>query len=238
MRHDAVTVPDTILQAQDVIFSYPGQTEVLSEASIRLQECETVAITGPSGSGKTTLLHCLAGILQPASGKVVFLGERLDSASERTRASQRLHHFGFVFQRGELLRELTILENIALPCRLLGKNRRAANAIAEETADTLGIGDLLGRRTWQVSGGELQRAAIARAVAHRPAVVCADEPTGALDDANAEAVGQMLTALPGLYGALLLVATHNAEMADRCQRRLTLSAGRLREDSAAGRAAL
>ena len=139
---------------------------------------------GPSGSGKSTLLHCMSGVLTPDTGEVIFDGSRISSLDDASRSALRLHHFGFIFQDGQLLPELTATENVALPQIMRGVARATAHAEAVETLTQLGLGAFTERFPGQLSGGQVQRVAIARALAGPPAVVFADEPTAALDQAT------------------------------------------------------
>ena len=167
------------LRATEVSIAFGG-TPVLHEVSLAVAAGEVVAVMGPSGSGKSTLMHCLAGLLVPDSGTVELDGVALGSLSERRRSRLRLERYGFVAQFGDLVPELTLRENVELPLRLLGHGRRAAAERSAELLDRLGIAAVADARAGAASGGQVQRAAVARALAHRPAVLLADEPTGAL----------------------------------------------------------
>ncbi|MGH3258577.1 MAG: ATP-binding cassette domain-containing protein [Streptosporangiaceae bacterium] len=169
-----------LMEVRDVAKSF-GQTQALRGASLAVRPGEILAVMGPSGSGKSTLLHCLAGIFPPDSGEVWFDGRRLDTFNEAERTRLRRTTFGFVFQFGQLVPELTTADNIALPLILNRTGRKAAYSQATQWLDRLGLGDKAARRTGELSGGEAQRVAIARALAIRPRVLFADEPTGSLD---------------------------------------------------------
>ncbi len=190
---------------------------------------DTVAIMGPSGCGKTTLLHLLCGLLQPSAGEVWLDDLEVSALSDRARSRIRLERFGFVFQFGELVPELTVLENVALPMMLAGESRRAAEERAREQLDALGVGRYAVRRVGEISGGEAQRVAIARALAHKPAVVLADEPTGALDEATSEVVVTALIDPAVRRGAALVVATHDPLVADAMDRVFMLTDGMLKQ---------
>nr|WP_040561916.1 ABC transporter ATP-binding protein [Kineosphaera limosa] len=184
-----------------------------------------IAVVGRSGAGKTSLLHCLAGLRTPTAGEVTFDGASLAAMSEEDRARLRLERFGFVFQRAELLGELSLLENIALPLEMRGEPRRECARRAAELVERLDLSDCAGRRPDRVSGGQRQRAAVARAVVGRPAVVFADEPTGALDERNGRFVVDMLLQQCAHESAALVMVTHDAQWADLCDRRLTMADG-------------
>ncbi len=169
----------TIIEARDVVKSF-GQTPALRGASIAVRPGEIVAVMGPSGSGKSTLLHCLAGILPPDEGEVWFAGQRLDTLNETQRSELRRDRFGFVFQSGQLVPELTAEENVALPLLLGGTRRAAALAEARAWFGRLGLDGLGNRRSGELSGGQAQRVALARGMVARPQVLFADEPTGSL----------------------------------------------------------
>lgn len=179
---------------------------------------------GPSGSGKTTLLHCLAGLHRPNDGDISLDGQRISALSERERARYRLTHVGMVFQFGELLSELSVRENVELPLRLRGVHDDEA---VDRTLDRLGLSER--RNSWpdELSGGEVQRAAIARAVVGQPALVLADEPTGALDEDLSVTVCELLLEMTRSLRAMLVVATHDPAVAARMDRTLRLRRGKL-----------
>jgi len=218
-----VSVP--ILSATDLHFSY-GVNAALVGMSVEAHAGEAVALVGPSGSGKSTLLRCLAGLLEPASGVVSFEGENLYTLSDRRRSHIRLSRFGFVFQSSELVAELSLLENIALPVELNGHRRGEALRTATAWAERLGIAECMGRKPRRVSGGQQQRAAIARAMATSPAVVFADEPTGALDSTNRDLVLELLVDSCSAVGSLLVVVTHDPVAAARADRVIAIVDGR------------
>jgi putative ABC transport system ATP-binding protein len=201
-----------LLEARDVVKSF-GQTTALRGASVAAAQGDILAIMGPSGSGKSTLLHCLAGIFQPDRGEVWFDGQRLDTLGEDERTKLRRTAFGFVFQFGQLVPELTAADNVALPLLLNRVRRRAAYKTADAWLDRLGIGDKDANRTGELSGGEAQRVAVARALALAPKVIFADEPTGSLDSLTGEKVMDLLTGLAREAGTTVVLVTHDARVA-------------------------
>lgn len=225
----------TTLKLNDVTKNFGG-TDVLSGITLELSPGETAAIMGPSGSGKSTLLHCMSGVLLPTTGRVHFGATDLTELTDGDRSHLRLSSFGFVFQDGQLLPELTAAENIALPATLTGTSRRKARRRAVHLLDQLGLGEFADRRPGQLSGGQAQRVAIARALATEPAVIFADEPTGALDQATGHDVMQMLTTLVHQQGSTLVLVTHDAQVADWLDRRIELRDGIIHDDRQLGAA--
>jgi putative ABC transport system ATP-binding protein len=201
-----------LIEARDITKSF-GQTPALRGASVAVAGGEILAIMGPSGSGKSTLLHCLAGIFTPDRGEVWFDGSRLDTMSEADRTRLRRTAFGFVFQFGQLVPELTAADNVALPLLLNRVSRRAAYKTAGAWLDKLGLADKGGRRTGELSGGEAQRVAVARALALGPTLVFADEPTGSLDSLTGEKVMDLLVGLAREGGTTVVLVTHDARVA-------------------------
>jgi putative ABC transport system ATP-binding protein len=216
----------TVLLALDLVARY-GETTALSGMTFEGHSGESVAVVGYSGSGKSTLLRCLAGLQPPTSGTVLFEGRSIYRLSERERAAIRLRHFGFVFQSSELVGELTLLENIALPIELNGTRRRDSLRLATKWAEDLGISDAAARRPRHVSGGQRQRAAIARALATGPRVVFADEPTGALDSHNRDTVLALLLEACAAAGCLLVLVTHDPVAAKSTNRLVRMTDGRV-----------
>ncbi|MER8037632.1 ABC transporter ATP-binding protein [Streptomyces hydrogenans] len=203
---------DVILRAESVDFFY-GEQQAVSGADFSLARGEVAAIMGSSGSGKSSLLYCLAGVLPPAKGTVTFDGVALSSLPDAELSALRRERIGFVFQYGELLDELTVEENAALPLRLAGVAKDKAHAAAAQVLGRLGMGDVLRRRASKLSGGQRQRIAVARALVHQPDIVFADEPTGALDSANAAAVLEEFLRLARELDTAVVVVTHDAEVA-------------------------
>jgi putative ABC transport system ATP-binding protein len=204
-----------------------GTRAALQGVSLDVERGEVVAVVGPSGAGKSTLLHVLCGLLEPHRGWVEVDGTRITGSRRAHRDRVRRERFGFVLQFGELVPELTIRENVELPLRLRGCGAREATTRAMEQLDALGIADLGPAEVPDVSGGEMQRVAIARALVHRPDVILADEPTGALDGANAEVVLGLLLAHASEQAASVVIVTHERWLADGADRTLTLQHGRL-----------
>lgn len=199
-----------------------GHSRALAGVDLDIPAGQSLAIMGPSGSGKSTLLHCLAGILLPDTGGVDLDDISVSKLSEARRSRLRRERFGFVFQDGQLLPELPARENVALPLLLNGTSRSEALRAAEEWLERLGLSGLERRRPGEMSGGQAQRVAIARAMVHSPAVVFADEPTGALDQATGHEVMQILTTTTAMAGATLVVVTHDAKVAEWCSRLVEL----------------
>jgi len=228
MNSPVVTRPH-LIEARDVVKSF-GQTPALRGASMTVSPGEILAIMGPSGSGKSTLLHCLAGIFAPDHGEVWFNGQRLDTLGEDERTKLRRTAFGFVFQFGQLVPELTTADNVALPLLLNRMRRHAAYTTAEAWLDRLGIGDKIANRTGELSGGEAQRVAVARALALAPTVIFADEPTGSLDSLTGEKVMDLLTGLARQQDATVVVVTHDARVASYADRVVMVRDGHVSAD--------
>jgi putative ABC transport system ATP-binding protein len=216
----------SLLEARELFRAF-GNTPALQGASLSVGQGEVLAVMGPSGSGKSTLLHCLAGIYTPDRGEVWFDGRRVDTLDDNRRTEMRRTDFGFVFQFGQLVPELTALDNVALPL-LLGKVRRKQ---AYETARSwlvrLGLEELGERRTGELSGGQAQRVAIGRALATRPKVLFADEPTGALDSLTGEKVMDLLVSTARQEGTTVVVVTHDARVAACADREVMVRDGRV-----------
>lgn len=218
-----------ILSLTDITKDFGGGP-VLAGISLDIEPGELVAVMGPSGSGKSTLLHCMSGVLTPTHGSVRYGDEELSALGDAPRSRTRLRNFGFVFQDGQLLPELSNVDNVALPAMLNGMGRGAARKRAMELLDQLGLGGLAERRPAQVSGGQAQRVTIARALVANPGVVFADEPTGALDQSTGHEVMQMLTTIVRQSGASLVMVTHDPKVADWMQRRVEIRDGIIHDD--------
>ena len=204
-----------------------ARTEALRGVSLDVQPGEVVAVTGPSGSGKSTLLHCAAGVLVPEAGSVTFAGQRLDELDESARTRLRRREIGLVLQFGQLVPDLTAVQNAALPLLLDGTDRRTARTAALAWLERLGVVDVADQVPAELSGGESQRVAVARALVTGPRLVCADEPTGALDTVAGEVVLTELLAAVRDASASLLVVTHDNRVAARADREVVLRDGSL-----------
>ena len=215
-----------IVEARDVHLSF-GQTPALRGADVTVQAGEILAVMGPSGSGKSTLLHCLAGILVPDSGEVNFNGQRLETLSDAERSRLRRTRFGFVFQFGQLVPELTAAENVALPLLLGGVPRTKALDTADEWFVRLDLDGLEKRRSGELSGGEAQRVALARGLVTGPEVLFADEPTGSLDSLTGERVMNMLTSAARQQGTTVVVVTHEPPVAANAAPEVLVRDGRV-----------
>ena len=218
--------PEPLIAARAISKSF-GRTPALRGASVSVAAGEILAVLGPSGSGKSTLLHCLAGIFPPDDGEIVFDGQRLDRLSEASRTELRRTAFGFVFQFGQLVPELTAADNVALPLLLNRVRRPAAYQEAFGWLDRLGLEGKDGRRTGELSGGEAQRVAVARALAIRPRVLFADEPTGSLDSLTGERVMDLLVGLAREEGTTVVLVTHDARVAAYAEREVVVRDGKV-----------
>jgi putative ABC transport system ATP-binding protein len=207
-----VALPTNLIEACDVVRSF-GETPALRGANLAVARGEILAIMGPSGSGKSTLLHCLAGIYRPDSGEIWFDGKRIDGWDDDSRTRLRRTAFGFVFQFGQLVPELSAADNVALPLLLNRVNRKTAYTRAFSWLARLGLEGLEGRRSGELSGGQAQRVAIARALVTQPKVVFADEPTGSLDSLTGEQVMDLLVDSARAEGTTVVLVTHDARVA-------------------------
>ena len=208
---------------------------VLDDVSLQVNEGESVAVVGPSGSGKTTLLGLCAGLDRPTSGTVSLAGADLGSMTEDERTAVRGRNIGFVFQGFRLLPTLTALENVTVPLELRGEGGRRAAEAAGALLERVGLGDRLDHYPAQLSGGEQQRVALARAFVHRPRLLFADEPTGNLDGETSARIQDLLFELNREAGTALVVVTHDADLAGRCDRIVRLRGGKRLMDSATER---
>lgn len=202
-----------------------GRTEALRGASLSVAESEVVAVTGPSGSGKSTLLLCLAGVLRPEAGEVSYSGQRLDELSEKDRTRLRRREFGLVLQFGQLVPELTAVQNVALPLLLERHDKAAAMQAARSWLERLGALDMVDALPGEMSGGEAQRVAIARALVTGPRVIFADEPTGALDTVSGEQVLEALLSTARETSATVVLVTHDNRVAANADREVVLRDG-------------
>jgi putative ABC transport system ATP-binding protein len=216
----------SILAARGAVKSY-GRTPALRGVTVDVAEGEILAVTGPSGCGKSTLLHCLAGIMRLDAGEVTYRGHRIDTTSEGARARLRRTEFGVLFQFGQIVSELTAAENVALPLLLGGARRREARTAALSWLDRLGVADLADKHPGEMSGGQQQRCAVARALVTEPRVLFADEPTGALDSLAGEQVLGHLVRLAREQRTTVVLVTHDARVAGYADREVMLRDGML-----------
>lgn len=213
-----------MLKAAGICKKY-GQKEVLKGVDIAIEKASLVSIVGASGAGKSTLLHIL-GTLDPADKGEIWLGEKaVHKLKGKELANFRNRHIGFIFQFHHLLPEFTVIENVCIPAWIAGTSKATAKKAATELLDVLGIADLAEKKPNQLSGGEQQRTAIARALINRPDIVFADEPTGNLDSRNAREMQELFLDLRRRFGQTFLIVTHNEELADMCDRKLTMKDG-------------
>jgi len=215
-----------VLEGRDLRLSF-GATPALRGATVAAAGGEIVAVMGPSGSGKSTLLYCLAGILTPDAGEVWFAGRRIDVLGETERSALRRDRFGFVFQTGQLVPELTAEENVALPLLLAGIRRTQAVLEVAGWFARLGLDGLQQRRSGELSGGQAQRVALARALVGRPEVLFADEPTGSLDSLAGEQVMNLLTEAARSEGTTVILVTHDPRVAAYADREVIVRDGRV-----------
>ena len=219
-----------IMSARGLEMSF-GQTHALRGVDLDVGAGEVLAVTGPSGSGKSTLLHVMAGVLVPDAGRVDYHGgdvsQDITALDEAARSRLRLKEFGFIFQFGQLLPDLSALDNVTIPLLLAGTARRRALAQARETLGELGLSEHLDKRPTQLSGGQAQRTAVARALVTNPRLLFADEPTGSLDSLAAERTMEVLLSSVRSRGAGLVIITHDARVAAYADREVTVRDGRI-----------
>ena len=220
-----------VLRAFDLSKTFgraPSQVEVLRGATLAMERGEFVAVAGSSGSGKSTLLHILGGLMHPDAGRVELGGEDLYALGDRQRAHRRSRRVGFVFQMHHLLPEFTALENVVLPALIAKERESVARTRAMELLEAMGIAGRARHKPGELSGGEQQRVAVARALVNMPEVVLADEPSGNLDRESSDSLLRLLEQLSRERRQAFLVATHSPSLARRAQRTLVLSEGTLR----------
>ena len=221
---------EVIMRARGLEMSF-GQTHALRGVDLDVAAGEVLAVTGPSGSGKSTLLHVMAGVLVPDAGSVGYHGgnvsQDIAALDEAARSRLRLSEFGFIFQFGQLLPDLSALDNVTIPLLLASTPRKKALAQARETLGELGLSEHLDKRPGQLSGGQAQRAAVARALVTSPRILFADEPTGSLDSLAAERTMEVLLASVRSRGASLVIITHDARIAAYADREVTVRDGRI-----------
>jgi putative ABC transport system ATP-binding protein len=205
------------------VFSPEGALQILKDVTLKIHEGESLAIVGTSGSGKSTLLGLLAGLDSPSTGSVLLNGQNLTAMDEDGRAKMRNQLVGFVFQSFQLIASLTALENVMLPLELAGDKQAKTKASA--LLERVGLGHRLSHTPIKLSGGEQQRVALARAFVTQPAILFADEPTGNLDSKTGNHIIELLFELNHEQKTTLILVTHDKELANRCQRKITLEAG-------------
>lgn len=227
-----VPTSGAILEARDLALSF-GETPALRGACLSVKRGEILAVIGPSGSGKSTLLHCLGGILLPDSGEVLFDGKRLDTLREQERSKLRRDRFGFVFQFGQLVPELTAEENVALPLLLGGTRREEALRSTRIWFEQLQLAGLERHRAGEMSGGQAQRVALARGLVAHPDVLFADEPTGSLDSLTGELVMGLMTGSARAEGTTVVLVTHEARVAAYADREVIVRDGKVTSAEAA-----
>lgn len=234
MPGDERTAP--VLMARNVTMDYQtggsdnpqaNAVRALDNVNLDIVAGSSLSIMGPSGSGKTTLLHVLAGILKPTQGTVVYKNRNMATLPDAYRTRLRRSDFGFVFQSGQLIEELSAEENVALPLMLSGADYKKAVAAASDWLERLGLRQLASHRPGEMSGGQRQRIAIARALAISPSVIFADEPTGALDQTTGEQIIELLTGWCARTGASLIMVTHDPNVARFCQMTIHMQDGRI-----------
>ncbi|MFF1737498.1 ABC transporter ATP-binding protein [Streptomyces sp. NPDC058247] len=223
-----MTPAGSLLTAHDLHKAY-GPTPALDGASFAIHPGEIVAVMGPSGSGKSTLLHCLAGIVTPDAGTITYDGRDLTAMPDAERSALRRSEFGFVFQFGQLVPELTCAENVALPLRLTGVRRKEAERRAAAWLQRLEVDGLADKRPGEISGGQGQRVAVARSLVTSPRVLFADEPTGALDSLNGERVMELLTEAARGANAAVVLVTHETRVAAYSDREIVVRDGKSRD---------
>ncbi|MBK6319611.1 MAG: ABC transporter ATP-binding protein [Dehalococcoidia bacterium] len=215
-----------VLRVENLTLEIPGR-RLLDNISFDLERGESIAIMGPSGAGKTSLINCVCGIVKPTSGRIWLVDSEVTLQTASKRAASRLANVGYVFQFGELLPEISVLENVALPLKLRGVPWDDAERRAAHQLETVGLANR-GRDSPDVlSGGEVQRVAVSRAMVTEPALILADEPTGALDEENSSRVCDLIFSLATTFGAAVVVGTHNPEVASRAHRSVILRDGRI-----------
>ncbi|MBU2865274.1 ABC transporter ATP-binding protein [Reinekea forsetii] len=222
--------PNSVLSCQSVSRSFKlghESIDVLKNISFDISAGEMASIVGTSGSGKTTLLNLLAGLDEPSQGEVLMAGENLANLSDKAKAKARNKHMGFVFQFHHLLPEFSALDNVLMPCRIVGKVSAESRQYAEHLLSSVGLGDRMRHRPGELSGGERQRVAIARALINKPAVVLMDEPTGNLDEDSSEQAQQLIESLNEQFNSSFVIVTHNQDWANHIPIQFKLSKGHL-----------
>ncbi len=215
-----------MLSAKNIQKKY-GQLQVLKGVDIDIKKGEIISIVGSSGAGKSTLLHILGTLDKPDAGEIILNNERVDKLSGKKLAAFRNTEIGFVFQFHHLLPEFTALENVCIPGWIAGRKKREVQSRAKELLQVLGLEDRLENKPQQLSGGEQQRVAVARALINNPSIVMADEPTGNLDSANAKDLHQLFIDLRRQFNQTFLIVTHNEELAQMSDRIVHMKDGKI-----------
>lgn len=213
-----------MIELENITRSF-GSLQVLKGISLNIDRGEVVSITGPSGAGKTTLLQIMGSLDKPDGGKVIYDGQDITRMSEKEISAFRNRHIGFVFQFHQLLPEFTALENITIPMLIAGQGMRQANARAKELLQMLGLADRADHKPSELSGGEKQRIAVARALANQPDVILADEPSGSLDTKNKEELHKLFFSLRDQLGQTFVIVTHDESLAAMTDRTIRLLDG-------------
>lgn len=213
-----------MIKLEGITKSY-GSLQVLKGIDLEIERGEIVSITGPSGAGKTTLLQIMGSLDKPDSGSVMYDGTELSGMKDKEEAAFRNRHIGFVFQFHQLLAEFTASENIMIPCLIAGMTKAGAKARAEELLDILGLADRSSHKPSELSGGESQRIAVARALANRPDVILADEPSGSLDSHNKEELHKLFFQLREKFGQTFVIITHDEALSKTTDRTIRITDG-------------
>ncbi|MBW8183684.1 lipoprotein-releasing ABC transporter ATP-binding protein LolD [Shewanella nanhaiensis] len=229
-------MPELLLEVKSVSKRFQEgtvDTQVLTSVDLQVFKGEQLAIIGTSGSGKSTLLHIMGTLDKPSSGHVFMLGEDLYDLSPRRQSEVRNQDLGFIYQFHHLLPEFSALENVAMPALIQGRNRKEVEVEAKALLERVGLGHRFGHTPGEMSGGERQRTAIARALINKPKLVLADEPTGNLDATSGEAVYELIRELANQLGTAFVVVTHDAKLAARMDRQLKMKDGHLQSEQLA-----
>ena len=213
-----------MIEVKEIEKSY-GSLQVLKKVSLTIENNKVVTIVGPSGAGKSTLLHIIGTLDKPDRGEVVIDGVNLNRLSDDKLAEFRNRHIGFVYQFHHLLPEFTALENVAMPALIAGNNRKDSFKRAQELLDFLKLGDRVGHKPAQLSGGEQQRVSVARALMNNPELILADEPSGNLDTENARKLHDLFFVLRDTFKQTFIIVTHNEELAELSDRKIVLQDG-------------
>ncbi|MFQ6056593.1 MAG: ABC transporter ATP-binding protein, partial [Methanosarcinales archaeon] len=224
---------NNIVEVHNLYKTYTNEVEieVLKNINLKIKKGEFVAIVGPSGSGKSTLMNMIGILDTPTSGEVLINGVKVTSLKEKEKAEIRNQELGFVFQYHHLLPEFTAMENVMIPLRINGVNKKKASIIARDLLGKVGLADRLNHKPTQLSGGENQRVAIARALANSPSIVIGDEPTGNLDTKSTNRIYELLRTLNKKHGQTFIIVTHNEQMAKKADRIIQLVDGEIIGDS-------